>query len=76
MGSSWQRCAAGKWSEVRACAAGTECSPSGTSYDFHIVFAGKGTAVTASATRAAHGSMGVSGWGVVAMLLILLGGAW
>jgi len=55
-----------------ACAAGTECSPSGASYEFHVVFSGKG-AVTASATRMVDKSLVVVGWISAALLAAFLG---
>ncbi|KAK8083235.1 hypothetical protein PG996_002016 [Apiospora saccharicola] len=33
MGSSWQRCAAGRWSSVVQCAPGTHCTPNGLTDD-------------------------------------------
>ncbi|UNI21131.1 hypothetical protein JDV02_007147 [Purpureocillium takamizusanense] len=36
MTSSWQRCAAGRWSEVVNCAKGTVCAPAGLTDDFHV----------------------------------------
>ncbi|KAI0486365.1 hypothetical protein F4859DRAFT_367324 [Xylaria cf. heliscus] len=39
MTSSFQRCGSGHWSEVQQCALGTQCSPSGLTYQFHIDFA-------------------------------------
>ncbi|KAJ9131972.1 hypothetical protein NKR19_g9444 [Coniochaeta hoffmannii] len=40
MTTSWQRCAAGKWSVPMQCAAGTACVPAGLTYDFKVQFAG------------------------------------
>ncbi|KAK3379198.1 hypothetical protein B0T24DRAFT_610963 [Lasiosphaeria ovina] len=37
MTSSWQRCAAGRWSVVMQCADGTHCTPAGLTYDFRVV---------------------------------------
>ncbi|KAI1739296.1 hypothetical protein F4680DRAFT_449042 [Xylaria scruposa] len=39
MTSSFQRCGSGQWSEVQQCALGTQCSPSGLTYQFHVDFA-------------------------------------
>ena len=38
MGNQWQRCAAGLWSEVMNCAAGTICSPRGQTVEFFVQF--------------------------------------
>lgn len=43
MTNSFQRCASGRWSVVMECAAGTQCSPSGTGYQFNIGFSGSGS---------------------------------
>jgi hypothetical protein len=50
MSNSFQRCASGRWSEVMQCAAGTQCSPSGTGYQFNIGFSGAGTTAYTSGT--------------------------
>jgi hypothetical protein len=56
MTTSWQRCAAGKWSVVMQCAAGTACVPAGLTYDFKVQFAGQGqgTGSRSSALRVTH----------------------
>lgn len=36
MTRSWQRCAAGRWSEVVNCAKGTVCAPAGLTNDFRV----------------------------------------
>lgn len=51
MTNSWQRCAAGRWSLVMQCAAGTACVPSGLTYDFKVQFSGQGTVSRSSALR-------------------------
>jgi hypothetical protein len=48
MTNSFQRCASGRWSEVTQCAAGTQCSPAGTGYQFNVGFSGSGSSSTAS----------------------------
>ena len=42
MTTSFQRCAAGRWSDIMQCAAGTQCSPAGTGYDFNVGFSNGG----------------------------------
>ncbi|KAI0482941.1 hypothetical protein GGR56DRAFT_214948 [Xylariaceae sp. FL0804] len=52
MTDSFQRCAAGQWSVAQDCAAGTVCSPSGLTYDFHVEFSsssGSGSSTTSGA---------------------------
>ncbi|KAI0203920.1 hypothetical protein F4808DRAFT_392626 [Astrocystis sublimbata] len=39
MSSSFQRCGSGRWSDVQQCALGTQCSPSGLTFQFHVDFA-------------------------------------
>ncbi|KAI1259264.1 hypothetical protein F5Y18DRAFT_410253 [Xylariaceae sp. FL1019] len=39
MTDSFQRCGSGQWSVTQQCAAGTQCSPSGLTYEFHVDFA-------------------------------------
>jgi hypothetical protein len=39
MTNSFQRCGSGLWSAIQECAAGTQCSPSGLTYEFHVDFA-------------------------------------
>lgn len=51
MTNSWQRCAAGKWSVVMQCAAGTACTPAGLTYDFKVQFSGQDTSSRSSALR-------------------------
>ncbi|KAK6843615.1 hypothetical protein PG987_004475 [Apiospora arundinis] len=36
MGSSWQRCAAGRWTKVVECAPGTRCTPNGLTDDMNV----------------------------------------
>ncbi|OIW31669.1 hypothetical protein CONLIGDRAFT_234714 [Coniochaeta ligniaria NRRL 30616] len=52
MTNSWQRCAAGRWSVVMQCAAGTACTPAGLTYDFKVQFSGQGTSSGSFAPRA------------------------
>jgi hypothetical protein len=40
MTDSFQRCGSEQWSAVQQCAAGTQCSPGGLTYEFHVDFAG------------------------------------
>lgn len=42
MTDSFQRCAAGLWSEVMQCAEGTQCTPSGLTYEFAVQYSGGG----------------------------------
>ncbi|KJZ73567.1 hypothetical protein HIM_07123 [Hirsutella minnesotensis 3608] len=42
MGSSWQRCAAGRWSTVFNCASGTVCRPVGLTGDMRVEREGGG----------------------------------
>jgi hypothetical protein len=51
MTDSWQRCAAGKWSVVMQCAAGTACAPAGLTYDFKVQFSSQGTSSSSSASE-------------------------
>jgi hypothetical protein len=54
MGTSWQRCAAGQWSVTMQCAEGTQCTPSGLSYDFAVEESdGIGTATSGTSTAIA-----------------------
>ncbi|KAI1333250.1 hypothetical protein F5Y16DRAFT_7832 [Xylariaceae sp. FL0255] len=39
MVDSFQRCASGVWSFVQDCAAGTQCSPAGLTYEFYVEYA-------------------------------------
>ncbi|KAI8635367.1 hypothetical protein F5Y19DRAFT_407494 [Xylariaceae sp. FL1651] len=39
MTDRFQRCGGGQWSAVQQCAAGTQCHPSGLTYEFHVQFA-------------------------------------
>ncbi|OTA99556.1 hypothetical protein M426DRAFT_325026 [Hypoxylon sp. CI-4A] len=54
--NQWQRCAAGQWSEVMDCAAGTMCTPSGLTYDFAVQFANGAAGGGAATSDAAIGS--------------------
>ncbi len=49
LGTSWQRCASGRWSVVMQCAAGTQCTPSGLTYDFRVQATNNGGAYTGGA---------------------------
>lgn len=57
MTDSWQRCAAGKWSVVMQCAAGTACAPAGLTYDFKVQFSGGQAQGTASSGSSSLGGM-------------------
>lgn len=59
MTNSWQRCAAGRWSEEIHCAAGTVCRPSGQTYEFHVEFSG--SSAPAQTSQAAVGA-GTTWW--------------
>ena len=70
MTSSWQRCAAGRWSVVMQCAAGTVCVPAGLTSDFKVQFGGQGTG--ASSTASSGRRLGLS-WmmvGVGCMMVV------
>lgn len=60
MTDSFQRCAAGLWSEVMRCADGTECTPAGLTYEFAVQYSGggDGNGVTSGASGKS------AGWGV------------
>lgn len=60
MTDSFQRCAAGLWSEVMRCADGTECTPAGLTYEFAVQYSGggDGSGVTSGSSRKSVG------WGV------------
>ncbi|KAI0136447.1 hypothetical protein BJ170DRAFT_12716 [Xylariales sp. AK1849] len=60
MGTSWQRCAAGQWSVVMQCATGTECTPSGLTYDFAVESSNGGGASTSGTVTAAASRTGTS----------------
>ena len=55
MTNSWQRCASGRWSVVMQCAAGTQCAPSGATFDFHVQATGGSGAYTGVAVSWAEG---------------------
>ncbi|KAI0910550.1 hypothetical protein F4823DRAFT_561729 [Ustulina deusta] len=78
MTSSFQRCGSGQWSEVQQCALGTQCSPAGLTYEFHVDFAGYLGAApppTTSGGGSGSGSRGapVNGWlsGGVVVIFVL-----
>lgn len=77
MTHSFQRCAAGLWSEVMQCADGTECSPAGLTYDFLVDFTGSGGGGGSSGAPGRGSGMVLPvGWGVGAVAVgagVLLG---
>jgi hypothetical protein len=81
MTSSFQRCASGQWSTVMQCAAGTQCSPSGQSYEFHVDFWNGGASSSSSSgtsTSAASRLSIAENGPILASTLVgtLLGGDW
>ncbi|KAI3323404.1 hypothetical protein HD806DRAFT_84997 [Xylariaceae sp. AK1471] len=87
MTNSFQRCGSGLWSAAQQCAAGTQCSPSGLTYEFHVDFANGylGAAPPTSGgvpTAAARGGLGgggslvnwwlLGGLGALAVRMLLL----
>ncbi|KAH8886922.1 hypothetical protein GQ53DRAFT_329455 [Thozetella sp. PMI_491] len=73
--NSWQRCAAGQWSVVMQCAAGTHCTPSGLTNDF-TVQADQGSSTTTSTAAAPHFYPGSTGSVFAVALSSLLVVAW
>ncbi|KAB5572582.1 hypothetical protein GE09DRAFT_1282920 [Coniochaeta sp. 2T2.1] len=65
MTNSWQRCAAGRWSVVMQCAAGTVCVPAGLTYDFKVQFGGQGAGTSSTASGGKR--LGLS-WPVVGVM--------
>lgn len=78
---SFQRCGSGQWSVVEQCAAGTQCSPSGLTYEFHVDFAdgyigaappptsgGGGRPTAVAAGRVFGGGGGLINWWFLAVL--------
>ncbi|KAI2776045.1 hypothetical protein F4815DRAFT_485718 [Daldinia loculata] len=67
--NQWQRCAAGQWSVVMDCAAGTICTPAGLTNDFFVQFAnGAAGPSTSDGTRGSETR--VMHW----ELIVVLGG--
>ncbi|KAI1660024.1 hypothetical protein F4813DRAFT_350710 [Daldinia decipiens] len=67
--NQWQRCAAGQWSVVMDCAAGTICTPAGLTNDFFVQFAnGAAGPSTSDSTRVSETRVMHSG------LIVVLGG--
>lgn len=68
MTSSWQRCAAGRWSVVMQCARGTTCRPAGLAREMRIQHDGSvssngGPPTTSRGARSSWVSrMGMLGW--------------
>ncbi|OAA81764.1 hypothetical protein LEL_01309 [Akanthomyces lecanii RCEF 1005] len=69
MTSSWQRCAAGRWSVTMPCAKGTTCYPAGLTHDFRIQHDGSVNGGGESPTTSVAGS--VATWRWVSMAGIL-----
>ncbi|KAB5554812.1 hypothetical protein GE09DRAFT_1122464 [Coniochaeta sp. 2T2.1] len=67
MTNSWQRCAAGRWSVVMQCAAGTVCVPAGLTNDFKVQFGGQGAG---SSSTASGGKRLDLSWPVVGVMLL------
>ncbi|KAI0401045.1 hypothetical protein F4802DRAFT_601459 [Xylaria palmicola] len=72
MTTSFQRCGAGRWSEVQQCALGTRCSPAGRTYQFHVDFAdgylgaAPPSSPTSDGVRATGGGAGtLAGWALL-----------
>ncbi|KAI0117148.1 hypothetical protein F4814DRAFT_415387 [Daldinia grandis] len=64
----WQRCAAGQWSVVMDCAAGTICTPAGLTDDFFVQFAnGAAGPSTSDGTRGSETDR-VMRWGLVVVV--------
>lgn len=82
MESSFQRCASGQWSAVMQCAAGTQCSPSGQSYEFHVDFWNGGASSSSSSGTSTSAATRASIPGTSfltsspGLLAALLGGSW
>ncbi|OAA35368.1 hypothetical protein BBO_08789 [Beauveria brongniartii RCEF 3172] len=75
MTSSWQRCAAGRWSVVMQCARGTACHPAGLAREMRIQHDGSassngGPPMTSRGARSSWvSSMGMLGWWVLGWCL-------
>lgn len=84
LGSSWQRCASGRWSVVMQCAAGTICVPQGQTYDFKVqsTLTGSGssgqfaTAGAAPSKAMGLGRTGDDGWAMLAVPVGVLVRVW
>ncbi|KAI1465771.1 uncharacterized protein F4812DRAFT_437519 [Daldinia caldariorum] len=63
----WQRCAAGQWSAVMDCAAGTICTPSGLTTDFFVQFE-NGAAGPSTSDGTRRFEPGVMRWVFVSVL--------
>lgn len=64
MTDSFQRCAAGLWSEVMRCADGTECEPAGLTYEFSVKFADGYGGGSSAAPGRGSGTMLSASWRV------------
>ncbi|KAM3498717.1 hypothetical protein MY10362_007981 [Beauveria mimosiformis] len=76
MTSSWQRCAAGRWSVVMQCARGTTCRPAGLAREMSIQHDGSVSSNGGPPTTTSRGarsswvsSMGMLGWWVLGWCL-------
>lgn len=76
MTTSFQRCGSGSWSAVEQCALGTQCSPAGLTFEFHVDYAngyiGAGSQPSPSTSGGAP-TAAASGVGRDALRLWLLG---
>ncbi|RYC59612.1 hypothetical protein CHU98_g6592 [Xylaria longipes] len=72
MTSSFQRCGSGRWSEVQQCALGTQCSPSGLTYQFHVDFAGGYLGAAPSTSGGAGIRGGLVGWWFLGLLAVMV----
>lgn len=75
MTTSWQRCAAGEWSAVMQCAAGTECAPAGLTYDFTVqaTDAGQGSSSDAGSSSSGQSGGWQMGWPWWILVMTVLG---
>ncbi|KAK5630033.1 hypothetical protein RRF57_005748 [Xylaria bambusicola] len=74
MTTSFQRCGSGHWSEVQQCAFGTQCSPVGLTYEFHVDYAdGYLGAAPPHGTSDAEREVPISRWLWLSGLMVLIG---
>ncbi|KAI0160288.1 hypothetical protein GGR57DRAFT_414974 [Xylariaceae sp. FL1272] len=75
MTDSFQRCGSGQWSVTQQCA-GTQCSPSGLTYEFHVDFAngynGAAPPTSSASPAAGTGVKGVATGGLVSWWLMCI----
>lgn len=76
MTSSWQRCAAGRWSVTMPCAKGTTCYPAGLTHDFRIQHDGSVNGGGGSPTTSVAGSVATWRWVSMAGILGLVARWW